>query len=118
MSEGYNTFRVPFKMERLALGGVGGSFSPDYLANFSTVINHITQKGGWAILDPHNYGRYNDAIITDTNAFKSFWSTLATVFKGNSKVVSSPVLIIGQKLTYFRSLTQTMSTMRWIRLLS
>jgi endoglucanase len=90
MKEGYNIFRVPFLMERMAPGGVSSAFSAAYLANYTVAINYITQNGGYAVIDPHNFGRYNGAIITDTNAFGAFWKTLATAFKSNAKVVSQP----------------------------
>lgn len=80
-------------MERMAVGSITATFDPSYLAGYSNVINHITQKGAWAVVDPHNYGRYNGAIITDTNAFGAFWKQLATVYKGNSKAVSLPSLV-------------------------
>jgi endoglucanase len=57
---------------------VGGTFSSAYLANLTATVNHITQKGSWAVIEPHNFGRYNGAIITDTAAFQSFWTTLST----------------------------------------
>lgn len=92
MNEGYNIFRVPFLMERMAPGGVASAFDQAYLANYSVAINYITSKGGYAVVDPHNFGRYNGAIITDTTAFGSFWKTLATAYSSNSKVVSQTVL--------------------------
>ncbi|GJC90020.1 endoglucanase gh5-1 [Colletotrichum liriopes] len=85
--QGYNTFRVQFKMERLTPGSLTGAFNNAYLQNFTQVINHITQSGGWAVLDPHNYGRFNNAIITDTNAFQTWWTNFATQFKNNDKVI-------------------------------
>lgn len=87
MNEGYNAFRLPFLMERMAPGSVGSSFSQDYLRNYTVAVDFITQRGGWAIIDPHNFGRYNGAIISDTNAFGTFWKNLATPFKSNSKVI-------------------------------
>ncbi|RDW71740.1 hypothetical protein BP5796_07774 [Coleophoma crateriformis] len=87
MAEGYNIFRFPFMMERMAPGGVSSTLSAAYLANYSVPINHVTSKGGHAILDPHNYGRYNGAIITDAAAFKTFWSNLASAFKDNPNVI-------------------------------
>ncbi|KAL5877928.1 Endoglucanase gh5-1 [Pyricularia oryzae] len=87
MSQGYNTFRVCMAMERLADKGLTGAFNQAYLRNLTTVVNHITNKGGWAVIDPHNYGRYNKAIITDTSAFRTFFVNLGTAFKSNSKVV-------------------------------
>lgn len=35
----------------------------------------------------HNYGRYYGNIITDTAAFGKFWTTVATAFKSNSRVI-------------------------------
>ncbi|KAK1991669.1 cellulase [Colletotrichum falcatum] len=85
--QGYNTFRVQLKMERLTPGSLTGSYNNDYLQNFTQVVNHITQSGGWAVLDPHNYGRFNDAIITDTNSFQTWWKNFATLFKNNDHVI-------------------------------
>ncbi|KAF9872517.1 cellulase [Colletotrichum karsti] len=85
--QGYNTFRVQFKMERMTPSGLTGGFNNAYLQNLTTVINHITNSGGWAVLDPHNYGRFNDAIITDTAGFQTWWKNFATQFKSNSKVI-------------------------------
>ncbi|KAI9046461.1 hypothetical protein LZ554_009210 [Drepanopeziza brunnea f. sp. 'monogermtubi'] len=87
ISEGYNTFRVAFAMERLAPSGMTAAFSPAYLANLTATIQHITDKGAYAVLDPHNFGRYNGAIISDVAGFKTFWTTLATPFKANAKVI-------------------------------
>ena len=75
-------------MERMAVGSITASLDAAYLSGYKSVIDHITSKGAWAVVDPHNYGRYNGAIITDTNSFGVFWKNLATVFKGNSKAVS------------------------------
>ncbi|KAK2046224.1 cellulase [Colletotrichum somersetense] len=85
--QGYNTFRVQLKMERLTPGSLTGGYNNAYLQNFTQVINHITQSGGWAVLDPHNYGRFNGAIITDTNAFQTWWKNFATLFKNNDHVI-------------------------------
>lgn len=84
-------FRIPFTMERLAPNGLSGAFSAAYLANYTASVNYITSKGAWAVLDPHNFGRFGGNIITDTAAFGSFWTKVATAFQGNSKVVSQPL---------------------------
>lgn len=39
------------------------------------------------MVQPHNYGRYYDQIITDTDGFKQFWKTLAAVYKDNQNVI-------------------------------
>ncbi|KAK1726424.1 hypothetical protein CaCOL14_012140 [Colletotrichum acutatum] len=85
--QGYNTFRVQFKMERMTPNSLTAGFNTAYLANLTTVINHITSSGGWAVLDPHNYGRFYDNIITDTGAFQTWWKNFATQFKNNDHVI-------------------------------
>jgi endoglucanase len=88
IEQGYNIFRVPFAMERMAVGSLYSSLNTEYLDQYSTVIDYITSNGAYAIIDAHNYGRYDDAIITDTTAFQTFWTNLATVFRDNSYAVS------------------------------
>jgi endoglucanase len=75
-------------MERMAVGSMTASLNTAYLDQYSSVINYITQNGAYAVVDAHNYGRYNGQIITDTVGFQTFWSNVASVFKGNPKVVS------------------------------
>ncbi|QRV95710.1 Cellulase (glycosyl hydrolase family 5 protein) [Ceratobasidium sp. AG-Ba] len=89
MAQGMNTFRIPFLMERLAppSGGISGSFDQTYLAGLTSIVNYITNKGGYAVIDPHNYMRYNHNIITSTSDFAKFWTNLANQFKGNSRVI-------------------------------
>lgn len=88
ISEGYNIFRIPFLLERMARGSITAQLDSGYLKNLTSVVTHITGKGKFAVLDAHNYGRYNGAIITDTSAFGTFWKNLATQFKSNANVVS------------------------------
>ncbi|KAH7239836.1 glycoside hydrolase superfamily [Fusarium solani] len=86
IGQGYNTFRVQLKMERLT-STLTGSHNQAYLDGYSKVINHITQKGAYAVLDPHNYGRFFGNVITDTSAFQTWWKNLAAVFKNNDRVI-------------------------------
>ncbi|KAK3938741.1 glycoside hydrolase [Diplogelasinospora grovesii] len=87
MSQGYNIFRVPFAMERMTPNTLTSAISTAYLANYTATIDYITNAGGWAVLDPHNYGRYYGNIITDTAGFQTFWQNLASKFASNSKVI-------------------------------
>ena len=90
MSAGLNTFRIPFVMERMAPSGLAASLAPSYLANLTAVVDHVTASGRndtFAVVDAHNYGRYKNAVITDTAAFKTFWSNLAAPFANNSRVI-------------------------------
>jgi len=120
-----NLFRVAFLMERMCpvSYGLGSKFNETVITHrihdhrintyvsflqhygfFADAINYITvTKGAYAILDPHNYMRYNDpsqqpstgSIIGDTSdskaattaQFGEFWGELAGRFKNNSKVI-------------------------------
>lgn len=89
MSAGLNTFRIPFVMERMAPDGLAAAFSPAYLANLTAVVDFVTslRKDTFAVIDPHNYGRYRNQIITDVAAFKTYWKNQAAPFASNPQVV-------------------------------
>ncbi|CAN8105205.1 unnamed protein product [Discula destructiva] len=88
MSQGFNIFRVPFAMERmLSTTSLTSPLATAYLANYTGTINYITSQGGYAIVDPHNFGRFYGSIISDTAGFQTFWQNLASVYKSNSKVI-------------------------------
>lgn len=88
LGQGFNIFRVPFSMERiLSTESLTATLATDYLANYTGTINYITSAGGYAIVDPHNFGRFYDSIIEDTAGFQTFWQNLATVYADNSLVI-------------------------------
>lgn len=88
MDQGFNIFRVPFVMERmLSTESLTAPLDTAYLANYTGTIDYITSAGGYAIVDPHNFGRFYDDIFTDTAGFQTFWKNLASVYKSNSKVI-------------------------------
>ncbi|KAK3989891.1 glycoside hydrolase [Cladorrhinum sp. PSN332] len=87
INQGYNTFRVGFAMERLSQNGLTNAFDAAYLRNLTQSINYITGAGAYAVLDPHNFGRYFGNVITDVNAFGTWWNNLAKVFVSNPRVV-------------------------------
>lgn len=87
MDDGMNTFRIPFLMERLAQGSMTATLDADYLANLTTVVEYITKAGGYAVLDPHNYARYDSSIISSTDSFSTFWTNVATEFADNANVI-------------------------------
>ncbi|KAJ5132129.1 endo-a-1-4-glucanase [Penicillium atrosanguineum] len=87
INNGMNIFRVQFMMERLVPGSITGSFDTTYLERLTTVVNYITNAGAHAVIDAHNYGRYNGAIITSTSDFQTFWHNVAGQFKSNSLVI-------------------------------
>jgi endoglucanase len=74
-------------MERLVPNQLTGSPDAAYLKNLTDTVNFITNAGAWAVLDPHNFGRYYGNIITDKAAFGTWWSTVAKQFASNSRVI-------------------------------
>ncbi|CAI7622283.1 unnamed protein product [Penicillium palitans] len=86
-SEGMNIFRIPFAMERLIPGSLTSNADATYLASLKSTVNYITSNGGYAVVDPHNFGRYYGNIITSTSDFTAFWTTLASEFASNDKVI-------------------------------
>nr|AAB51451.1 endo-beta-1,4-glucanase [Macrophomina phaseolina] len=87
VGKGMNTFRVNILMERLTHNSLTASLDSQYLADLKTTVNYITGKGAYAMIVPHNYGRFNSQIITDTAGFKTWWTNVAKEFAGNSKVI-------------------------------
>lgn len=89
VGKGFNTFRVCFLMERISppANGLTGAFDPTYLAGLTTIVNYITNKGAYAVLDPHNYMIYDNAAISSTSTFQTWWTNFATQFKSNPNVI-------------------------------
>ncbi|KAF4240098.1 hypothetical protein CNMCM8980_006834 [Aspergillus fumigatiaffinis] len=84
---GMNIFRVPFLMERLVPSSMTGTPDATYLSDLKKTVEFITDSGAYAVLDPHNYGRYSGSIISSTSDFQAFWKTVASEFASNDKVI-------------------------------
>ncbi|KAF2163064.1 glycoside hydrolase family 5 protein [Zasmidium cellare ATCC 36951] len=87
VSQGMNVFRVNILMERIIPNQMTGPLDPNYLGNLTQTVNYITSLGAYAIIVPHNYGRYYGNVITSASDFQTFWKTLATPYKSNSRVI-------------------------------
>lgn len=87
LAQGVNHFRLNFLMERLTPNSLTGALDPLYLGNLTQQINYITGKGAYAMVQPHNYGRFYGNIITDTAGFKTWWTNVAAQYKSNPRVV-------------------------------
>ena len=87
IAKGFNTFRINFYMERLIPNSMTGTPDAAYLRNLTEQVNYVTSRGAYAMIQPHNYGRYYKEIITDTNAFGKWWQTVASQYKDNSRVI-------------------------------
>jgi len=85
--KGFNIFRIPFLMERLVPSSMYDGTNSAYLSGLTTLVNHITNNGGYAVICAQNFGRYYGSVITDTSGFEAFWKTVATQFKSNTQVI-------------------------------
>ena len=88
--KGMNTFRLPFRWERLQQSQ-NAEFNAAELSRLDDFVNYATGKGAYVLLDPHNYARYNGTIIGQGNvpasAFADFWTRLANRYKANNHVI-------------------------------
>ncbi|KAI0763305.1 endoglucanase [Trametes elegans] len=90
LQQGFNTFRIPFLMERVSpptTGGLSGPFNNTYLDGLKQTVSDITGKGGFAVVDPHNFMIYNGNTISSTTDFQAWWQKLATEFKSDTNVI-------------------------------
>ncbi|KAG6016979.1 hypothetical protein E4U41_004304 [Claviceps citrina] len=87
IEEGFNIFRIPFTMERMASPLLTSPLQKAYLDKIREIVELITKQGKHAILDAHNAARYNGELVTDTAAFKAFWHKVAWEFRSNANVM-------------------------------
>lgn len=91
-------------MERIIPSSMTGAVNQTYAQGLQTYVDYITSKGAYAIIDPHNFGRYYGNVITDYSGFQAFvrlsqhesrrehtnslkWKTIASIYASNSKVI-------------------------------
>jgi endoglucanase len=99
VGKGMNTFRLPFRWERLQRT-LGGALDATELGRMDTFVNYATSQGATVILEPHNFQRYNP----DPNNFQSssqglvgsavsndhyadFWGRVAEHYRDNGRVI-------------------------------
>jgi len=80
LDEGLDTFRIPFRWERLQRS-LYAALDATESARLANVVAYATGRGAHVILDPHNYARYGGAVVGSgslpNSAFADFWSRLA-----------------------------------------
>lgn len=91
MSKGMNLIRLPFRWERLQQT-TNAPFNTTELSRIQTLVNHTAAKGGYLLLDVHNYARYyNTNVIGSpalpTGTFTNLWGRLATLFRNHPQVI-------------------------------
>lgn len=89
LKKGMTAFRLPFRWERVQ-PTLGQPLHPEELERLRSTVKRITDAGAFAILDLHNYARYQGKLIGSevTNAqFADVWGRLAAEFRGNERLV-------------------------------
>lgn len=89
LSRGMNTFRVPFRWERMQPTRRGGLDTGE-LQRLKTTVFDLTAKGAYVVIDVHNYGRFHTGVLgteIPPADFADLWARLADVFKGDARVV-------------------------------
>ncbi len=95
LGKGMNTFRLPFLWERLEPNLSSGVFDSTQLGYITNFVSQTTAKGGYVILDPHDFGEYVSGGVgygigspqVTIDQYAAFWSQLATQFAGNDHVI-------------------------------
>ena len=87
---GMTVFRIPFRWERLQTS-LNGDLDATELGRLDDIVAYTTSKNARAIIDPHNYARYNNVLIgtspvTSAN-LADLWGKLAAHYASNPLVV-------------------------------
>lgn len=90
LAKGMNVFRVAFRWERLQRS-LNGELDSEELARLDALVGYITAAGAYAILDPHNYARYDGSVVgseaVPRSAYADFWERLALLYADDARVV-------------------------------
>ncbi len=89
VSKRMTTFRLPFRWERLQRQ-LGADFDAAELGRLRQTVQGLSCGGAYVVLDPHNYARYDGAVIgqgVSSAQFADFWRRLAMEFGGNDRVL-------------------------------
>lgn len=90
IDKGFNIFRFPFRWERLQ-PTLSAALDETAMAGLDTLVQFTTSRGAITVLDAHNFGRREGAIIgADPNlpiaAFADFWGQMAARYRANDQV--------------------------------
>ena len=99
IGKGMDTFRLPFRWERLQ-PTLNTPFDATEFSRLDSFVSYATSKGAYVTLDPHNFARYypdpanfqssTQGLVgsaVPNSAFADFWSRLASTYKNNSHVI-------------------------------
>ncbi|MGH1587920.1 glycoside hydrolase family 5 protein [Methylobacterium phyllosphaerae] len=89
---GMTVFRLPFLWERLQ-PKLGADLSVNEVAALDRVVDQVTRRGIYIVLDMHNYMRRDGEVIgentskTSAKDFGDFWGILSRKYKDNNLVI-------------------------------
>ena len=86
---GMNTFRIPFRWERLQ-PTLEQALDSRELAALDQLVEHITDSGGYVVLDLHNYSRYQGKLVGSDIArdtLADVWRRIAEHYRDNAHVL-------------------------------
>lgn len=90
LGRSFNAFRIPFRWERLQRDLFAPLHQAD-AARLDAIVRAVTRRGGFIILDMHNYARYGGHVVgtseLDQAAFADAWRRLAERYGDNARVV-------------------------------
>nr|ABP02069.1 carboxymethylcellulase [Cryptococcus sp. S-2] len=92
IADGANLFRLPAGWQYLVGNNQAStSLAPDFFAQYDALVQAVISKGAYAIIDVHNYARWNGAIIgqggPSNQDFANLWTLLATKYKNDPNVI-------------------------------
>ncbi|BEJ13615.1 hypothetical protein CspHIS471_0307890 [Cutaneotrichosporon sp. HIS471] len=94
IEQGSNVIRLPVGWQYLVGNNPASTtLDPTFFTTYDRLVRDVTSRGAYAIIDIHNYGRWNSGIIgadePSTMSFASLWSLLAKKYAGNDHVIFS-----------------------------
>jgi endoglucanase len=83
--DGHNLFRIPFAWEKMQ-PCIRCELDSGYLSTLKSAVDLVVNSGGIALIDCHNYFRYYEGLISDsdTDAFANLWWRLSQQFLGEN----------------------------------
>ncbi len=99
IAKGMNTFRLPFRWERLQRSQ-NAPLDTTELSRMDAFVNYATSRGAHVMLDPHNFARYYPdptnyqssaqgliGTAVPNSSFANLWSRVAEHYKDNPRVM-------------------------------
>lgn len=88
---GANLFRIPFAWQAVQDAPGSDKLIEEYRARLDKVVTEVLEAGAYAIIDCHNYGRWDGKIIGKDGPsaadFAKLWGALAKHYSANEKVM-------------------------------